>query len=131
MREREAEPITERAVKPASDRKKVHRGLPGSGRSALMPDPVSHRAYGSPSASRARLRRRSLHLGASRGRPQAGAEAMAGTRVPITPLVPAPACLRACGRCGGALWLDPREPQGPGESSLPTFEASSAQVERP
>ena len=39
-----------------------------------------------------------------------------------------PACLRACRRCCRALWLDPREPQGPGESSVPTLEASSAQV---
>jgi hypothetical protein len=66
----------------------------------------------------------------------------------------APAVLGTPGRCGSgswnlvadhlpraragvpaddaaALWLDPREPQGPGESSVPTLEASSAQVERP
>jgi len=35
---------------------------------------------------------------------------------------------RACRRCRRALWLDPREPHGPGESSVPTLEASSAQV---
>jgi hypothetical protein len=63
----------------------------------------------------------------------------------------APAVLGTPGRCGSgswnlvadhlpraragvpaddaaALWLDPREPQGPGESSVPTLEASSAQV---
>jgi hypothetical protein len=39
-----------------------------------------------------------------------------------------PTCRRACRRCCRALRLDPREPQGSGESSVPTLEASSAQV---
>ena len=51
-------------------------------------------------------------------------------RVAVPPCrrVAVPPCRRRCRR---ALWLDPREPQGPGESSVPTLEASSAQVERP
>jgi hypothetical protein len=46
-----------------------------------------------------------------------------GCRTPSSRL-----CLRAGRRCCRALWLGPREPQGSGESSVPTLEASSAQV---
>jgi len=51
--------------------KRVHRGLPGSGArlSCRAFVRTSRLANGSPSASRARLCRRSLHLGVSRGRP--------------------------------------------------------------
>jgi hypothetical protein len=47
----------------------VLRGLPGPWRSAFRLGILSHLAHGSPSASRARLCHRSLHLGVSRGRP--------------------------------------------------------------
>jgi hypothetical protein len=53
-------------------------------------------------------------------------QAVASTRVPNRFIVPA--CLCACARCCRALARPPREPQGPGESSVPTLEASSAQV---
>src|SRR6187402_1976367 len=85
----------------------------------------------------ARCRRRSRPYTEHQG----DADAAAGTRwrVPgcrgpssrLCRRVGISACLRACRRCRRALWLDPREPQGLGESSVPTLEASSAQVERP
>ena len=55
------------------------------------------------------------------------AEAVAGTRLPNPFLSPVPHAGIAADDAA-ALWLDPREPQGPGESSVPTLEASSAQV---
>jgi len=48
-------------------------------------------------------------------------------RLPNTFLAPVPHAGVAADDAA-ALWLDPREPQGPEESSVPTLEASSAQV---
>jgi hypothetical protein len=48
--------------------------------------------------------------------------------VPGCRLRPSILCRPACRQCRRARWLDLREPQGPGEPSVPTLEASSAQV---
>ncbi len=193
----------------------VLHGSLGSGRSALRPGVLSHLAHGSPSASRARLCRRSLHLGVSRGdlgvHPRCSDTSSAfdkesrsrgpciylaygrstcaelasrvDTKVShddtvswtesrwawvLPPKLAVTAVLlvrpfqlgeclpRRCaasrGRSRRARWgrtfsdgnadepaagaallcrLDPHEPQGWEESSVPTLEASSAQVERP
>jgi len=163
------------------------------GRVLGMPGFRSHRAHGSPSASRARLRRRFVHLGVSRGdlgahprcsdRSSAfGAEGrcaaylsiwptaahLCGTRLeggrqglsrrygrvqgePVRDASSAPAAPGTSGRSGRGCWYPvaqhlrracvgvlagdavaalarPREPHGSGESSVPTLEASSAQV---
>jgi hypothetical protein len=48
-------------------------------------------------------------------------------RYPVADHVPR-SCAGVPADDAAALWLDPREPQGLGESSVPTLEASSAQV---
>jgi len=109
---------------------------------------TSHLVHGSPSASRGGSASPSLStLGRLAGRPwcppsllrQSSAfDAASGTPRRCDKRLLVPGCrrpssrlrLRVCvpARDAAALWLDPREPQGPGESSVPTLEASSAQV---